>query len=365
VVALVSTSLRPPALAQKRKKDAPRKEFQLAWPLPPEKPRIKYIGSIYGAADVEPAKKANFLDRLAGIQRKQFKPRLVKPYGIATDSEGRLYVTDTGQGIVFVFDRAQKRVTYIGYGAQVRLRVPIGITVDGKGRVWVADGAGQHVYAFDGEGNVLMALGREGEMVNPSDVAVDDGRHRLYVVDSKQHCVLVFDSESGQFLSKIGRRGTENGQFNFPTNIALDRAGWVYLTDTLNFRVQIFDADGKFVDTFGEHGDRLGQFLKPKGLALDSFKNIYVVDADFDNIQIFDQKKRLLMFFGSIGELPGTFWLPAGIQIDRQNNIYIADQNNRRIQIFQLLNGETEEPASATSADSLPGTRGAKPKEVN
>lgn len=352
VATLVLTVTVAPAAAR-RKKDA-AKAPALVWPLPPEPPRIKYVDSIYGAADVDPVKKAGFLDRLAGIERRETKARFIKPYGIATDSRGRIYVTDSGQALVFVFDIDRRQVSYLGRSAQVRLRVPIGIAVDAKDRVWVADAVRQQVYAFDADGNALMALGQRDELVNPVAVAVDDARRRLYVVDSKAHLVKVFDPETGQALGEFGGRGTEPGQFNFPTNIAVDREGRVYVTDTMNFRVQIFDAEGKFLDTFGRQGNRFGQFLKPKGIALDSFGNIYVVDSDFDNFQIFDQQKRLLMFLGGGGQIPGRFWLPAGIHVDRNNRIYVADQNNRRIQIFQLLDGRTEEPKPRLSAAESP-----------
>lgn len=151
------------ALAGAKKNPRASKTPTLVWPLPPEKPRIKFVGAIYGAADVEPAKNSGFLDRLAGIEKREFKPAFIKPYGIATDSHDRIYVTDSGQGPVFVFDRDNQQVNYIGRGTQVRLRMPIGITVDAKDRVWVADAVGQHVYAFDPDGTVLMALGRQGE----------------------------------------------------------------------------------------------------------------------------------------------------------------------------------------------------------
>src|SRR5208282_3975590 len=90
---LAATVMAGPVPAQKQKKGVPAAPPQLIWPLPPEKPRIKFIAAIYGAADVEPAKKTNFLDRLAGIEKKDIKPGFVKPYGVATDSQGRIYVT--------------------------------------------------------------------------------------------------------------------------------------------------------------------------------------------------------------------------------------------------------------------------------
>jgi len=347
--------------ASAKKKAPPAKPLTLVWPLPPEQPRIKFVRAIYGAADIVPVKKANFLDRLSGIQKADFKPGFAKPYGIATDSHDRIYVTDSGQGLVFVLDPANKEVSFLGAGAQVQLRVPLGITVDSKDRVWVADAVKQHVYAFQPDGTVLMALGKVDEMVNPTSVAVDEARHRLYVVDSRAHTILVYDSESGQFVTKFGKRGQGDGEFNFPTNIVVGPEGRIYITDTLNFRIQIFGPDFKFLDTFGSQGNGFGNFLKPKGLALDSYQNLYVVDADFDNFQIFDRQKRLLMFLGGGGDQPGTFWLPAGIYVDRHNQIYVADQNNRRIQIFQLLNGETDGPAAAgpnASRDQAQGKGG-------
>jgi len=348
----------------KNKKHVAPTNLNLVWPLPPEQPRIKFVQSIYGAADVEPLKKSNFLDRVAGIQIKNIKPGFAKPFGIAVDSHNRIYVSDTGQGIVFVLDRDNKQVSFIGSSPQVRLLLPLGITVDAKDRLWVADGVGQHVYSFDGNGTVLMVLGKQGEMDNPTSVAVDDSRHRLYVTDSHAHDILVYDTESGLLIGKFGSRGTDKGYFNFPTQVTLDRQGRIYVTDTMNFRVQIFDPNYKFLDTFGKQGNRFGQFLKPKGLAFDSYQNLYVVDSDFDNFQIFDPQHRLLMFVGSVGSDPGTFWLPAGICIDRNNYIYVSDQNNRRIQIFQLLNGEVPPATPAPVAASPSASREAGPNVV-
>jgi DNA-binding beta-propeller fold protein YncE len=326
-----------------KKDKAPAKPVQLVWPLPPEKPRIKFVTEIRGASDVEAVKKQNFLDRMAGIQKQDFKPSFIKPHGIATDSKNRIYVSDSGQGVIFVFDREKKKVSYIGKGIQVRLRVPLGLTVDKKDRLWVADGVGQHVYGFDPDGNVIMALGATDQMQNPTSVAVDDSRNRIYVVDSKQHCVLVYDSESGTFIKKLGERGGGKLEFNFPTNIALDSKGNLYVTDTLNFRVQVIDPDGNFVSGFGGMGNKLGQFLKPKGIAIDQWQNVYVVDADFDNFQVFDPDLRLLLFLGGAGVFPGRFWLPADIHVDGQGFVYVSDQNNKRIQIFQVMDGSVND----------------------
>ena len=337
---------------KKPKSSTQSKRAQVVWPLPPEKPRFQFVRFLFGAGDVEPPKKQGFLDKIAGIKRKDFKPPFIKPYGLASDSKHRLFVADTAVGIVFVLNPEEKEVSYLGRGEQGRLIMPIGLTVDPHDRVWVADVVQRKVFVYDPDGNVLMAFGQRDEFLSPTDVAVDEGRHRVYVADSKKHCVHVLDEENGKYLKQIGERGTQAGQFNFPTNLTLDKQGRLYVVDTMNFRVQIFDPEYNYVDSFGKQGVSFGEFLRPKGIALDSYGNIYVVDADFNNFQVFDQKKRLLMFIGQGGIMPGQFQVPAGIYIDAQDNIYVSDQSNRRIQIFKLLDGSVEEPSPGGGSKS-------------
>ena len=84
---------------------------------------------------------------------------------------------------------------------------------------------------------------------------MDRGRGRLYVADSHLHRIFVYGTD-GRFVGAWGARGSGKGEFNFPTNIALDGKGNVYVVDTGNFRVQVFDSEGRFLSAFGEAGDR-------------------------------------------------------------------------------------------------------------
>lgn len=352
---LLALSLTTGLWAQKpaKKNDiAPKAGPQLVWPLPPEKPRFRFVQEIHGADDILPRHKASMLERLAGVKRQEFKPSFVKPFGVATDSKHRIYVTDNGQAVVFVLDRDAQQVSYIGLDGTLRLRTPMGITVDAKDRVWLADAGAQRIYAFDPQLNLRAALGKQSEMLNPVGLAIDMSRHRLYVADSKQHCIVVYDTETGLLIAKFGKRGTGDGEFNFPTDVAVGTDGRIYVADAMNRRIQIFAPEYKVLEKFGSEGLAWGQFRKPKSVALDSYQNIYVLDTDFGNFQIFDQQKRLLMFLGEFGPAPGQFSVPQQIRIDADNLIYVVDQMNWRIQIFQLLNGETEmaAPGAAVSA---------------
>ena len=123
-------------------------------------------------------------------------------------------------------------------------------------------------------------------------------------------------------------------EFNHPVDITIDREGMVYVVDSMNFRVQIFDKSGRFNSSFGRHGDGTGDFGRPKGIAVDRDGNIYVADALFDTVQIFDRLGNFLLNFGSVGKTAGRFWLPSGLFVDDGNKIYVGDSYNSRVQVW-------------------------------
>ncbi len=313
---------------------APKKkeEVDWVWPPPPEKPRIKYIASYRGEDDF---RKVDILGALLGEPR--VKIELMKPYGVWAKDE-KIYVVDTAFNTVFIFDLKEKEVKPVG-----RFAGAVNVAGDSKGRLWVSDAKGGMVYAIDEKGNFLMGIGKHS-LKRPTGIAIDESRNRIYVVDTGEHNIKVFDLDSGELLLRIGRRGSGNGEFNYPTNIAIDRrTGNIVVVDTFNFRIQILDPEGNFIRKFGQPGNRPGDLYRPKGVGIDSDGHIYVADAAFDNFQIFDQEGRLLLFVGQAGSGPGQFHLPAGIYIDEKDRIYVVDQFNRRVQVFQYLKYPEEE----------------------
>lgn len=324
VLSLLLASCAPPA----------EKPVELFWPMPPEEPRIKWVGWIRGEVDViTKDSKEKLLDAIVGKNTSGIF--LGKPYGVHV-AGGKIFVSDTGAGKVAVFDTVKQKAYYIGEEGQGTLRKPIGVSTDKEGNIYVADAVLARVLVYDKNAKFHHVIGRKEDFERPVGVGINDDLGRVYVVDTKKHNVQAFSKE-GKFLFQIGNRGPRDGEFNFPTNIFIGNDGKVYVTDGGNFRVQIFDADGKFLSLFGKVGDSTGMFARPKGVALDSEGHIYVVDAAFNNVQIFDQDRQLLLFFGEMGQKPGRFWLPAGIWIDEDDKIYVADQYNRRINIFQYM----------------------------
>ncbi|MBI5847473.1 MAG: 6-bladed beta-propeller [Nitrospirae bacterium] len=307
--------------------------IDLVWPLPPEEPRIKYVDIIRSTLDV--GKKSSMADVLFGEEKVEV---MAKPYGVAVDKQGVIYVADPGR--VFVFDLKNKTYDFIGSqpGAG-KLSFPFGLGLADDGRLFVTDISQDRVFVYK-DRKFAGAIGQEGELDGPSGVAVDNARGLIYVVDSKKHYVNVYSLKDYAKLRTIGARGEGPGEFNFPTNIALDAEGKLYVVDTGNFKVQVFNAEGKHLRTFGQLGDAPGTFGRPKGIAVDSEGHVYVVDTAFDNFQIFDQEGKLLLFVGGPGNPPGKFWLPAGIAIDSEDKIYVVDQYPGLVQIFQYLGGK-------------------------
>ncbi len=305
-------------------------DVNVVWPLPPDEPRVKFVDIFWSSLDLK--KQTGVADSIFGAEQVE---GFTKPYGIAVDHVGRVYVTDVGK--VMVFDLPNKNLFSIGAEPGVgQLRVPIGVAAATDGRLFVTDVAADRVFVYQ-NGRYANAIGESGELESPSGLCIDETRGLLYVVDSRKHVIMVYSLGQYRLVKTIGSRGNEDGKFNFPTNIAVDPAGNIYVVDTGNFRVQVFDAEGNFKRVFGKLGDAPGSLARPKGIGLDSEGHIYVVDAAFQNFQIFDQEGNILLFVGESGFGPGKFNLPAGLAIDKDDRIYVVDQIPGSFQIFQYL----------------------------
>jgi DNA-binding beta-propeller fold protein YncE len=311
----------------------------IVWPPPPEKARIRYLETIRSSDDILTGFTRTLRRFILGQNSAEVQLKL--PYGVAVDSQGKLYVTDYGFGTVAVFDKQARKAYYLGKTGTTTLAGPVGIAIGQGDAVFVSDTKLAKVFKFAPDGRLLQVLGNKpGEFASPSAVAVDRSRDVLYVLDSQLHRILTYRASDGTPLGTIGERGSGPGAFNFPTNLYVDQqTGRLFVSDTMNFRVQIFDQDGRFIRSFGELGDGPGMIARSRGIALDREGHIYLVDAAFNNFQLFDQEGQLLLWVGQAGREAGQFDSPAGIFIDGRNYIYVADRLNARVQIFQFLGG--------------------------
>ena len=304
------------------------------WKSPMGGNRIEFVKAISKPEDLNI--RPSILKRLANYIVGKATAAIVSPYGIATDSQGRLYVVDTFLKRVHVFD-AERNQYFFFPSDRTMLSSPIGIAIDQGGIVYITDSKKGLVYIFKDNGKTFLSTIGSGIFKRPTGIAINPKTSELLVVDTLLSRVVRFDLSNRLPKGSFGTDGATAGMFHYPTNIFVTLTGDIIVSDALNFRVQVFSPEGRFLFTFGRIGDEPGTFSRPKGVAADSDGNIYVVDALFDNIQVFDKSGRLLMAFGEHGTGYGEFWLPTGLYIDDNDMIYVSDSSNQRVQIFRYL----------------------------
>jgi len=322
--------------------EAPPVELTRVWPDPPEPSRIRFLQTFSGPQDLEI--KNRWWHKVIAFLVGSPTLNIVQPYGLAKDTQERIYVVDTFYRGVHVFD-SRESDHYIFPTKPVPDFVnPIEVATGPAGRVFVSDSQSGLVHVFSEAGKRYESSFGRGELQRPTGLAVDVGSGELLVVDTLLSQLLVYGLDDLKLRRRIGRNGDDAESFHFPTHVAIAADGAIYVTDSLNFRVQRLNADKTFIGPFGSIGRVPGTFSRPKGLATDSEGHVYVVDALFDNVQVFDTAGQLLLAFGTSGNTIGDFWLPSGIYIDSRDRIYVSDTYNHRVQVFQYIRNEVAHP---------------------
>jgi len=323
------------------------------WPSPPNIARVRwqdyFAGTKIDFAETDRKKaKASWMDRLAGgqsdaekVNLKTFPWQMIGPYGIAIDSKGMVYVADQRVGAIFIFNTETHDTELIRNGYEAHFGWINGLAIDDDDRLFVSDGKMHRVLIFNTKREVENQIA-EG-LEDPVGLAIDTTNRFLYVVDTQQDQVIVYDADTLKLLRRIGTGGknhflTSPGDFGAPQGAAVDGDGNLYVTDTMNNRVEIFDADGNFISEFGKHGDGPGYFARPKGIAVDSDGHIWVADEMQDRLQVFNRQGQLLTYIGmNHGELPGQFKTLVGVAIDKHNRVFTTEQEPGRLQVFRYV----------------------------
>ncbi len=158
----------------------------------------------------------------------------------------------------------------------------------------------------------------------------------IYVADSANHRIKVFDS-FGNFMLAFGSFGTGDGQFNTPKDVAVDQFGNLYVVDASNTRIQKFTTGGTFQSKWGSSGTGNGQFQIPWSIAADQIGNVYVAETGSNyRVQKFDPAGNYVTQWGGNGTGDGQFSNTSGIDVAFDGTVYVGDQNGSsgRVQLF-------------------------------
>jgi sugar lactone lactonase YvrE len=240
--------------------------------------------------------------------------------------------------------------------------------MDDNDRLFVSDPGLRHVLVFNKDHKAEEVIS-EG-MAEPSGLALDRQNRLLYVSDIALDQVLVYDADSLKLLRKTGTTGrkhelTTPGDFSKPTGLAVDQDGNLYVCDTMNDRIEVFDADGQFISSYGKNGDGPGYFARPKGVAIDSDGHVWVADGMQDRVQVFSKDWQLLIAFGGRGLMPGQFQGLVNITADQNNRIFTSEIYPGRVQAFRYItDAEAEKEKQRREAERATKTAASKPAEV-
>lgn len=214
---------------------------------------------------------------------------------------------------------------------------PAAVALDFRGRIIGVDSTDHFIRIYDGQGSYLKDfINKHGKGGGLSGVICDSSGY-IYVADPDNGCIQVYQGDVGNWIRKVGSKGTGDGQLQYPTGLTLDRFGQLLVVDFFSSKVSIFSKAGMFQRNFGGKGTTKGLFNVPRGVAVDRYDRIYVADSLNHKVQVFSPSGDYLFSFGGRGNELGRFIGPAAVSVDPDNNcLYVVDKGNCRIQIFEI-----------------------------
>ena len=192
--------------------------------------------------------------------------------------------------------------------------------------------SGDHkLHKFNRHGEVVKSVGKNGENVGEFDEPynVRYHNHQVYVCDSDNGRVQVFDSN----LNFVRSFGDGPDQLEDPVDIDFDSQGNIYVVDYEKDQVLVFSKDGQYLRYFGQRGGARGELSCPVGLCV-SGDYVYVTERDNHRVSVFHISGGFVHSFGKEGHERGKFDDPYGIAIDQDGFVFVCDYCNSRIQVF-------------------------------
>lgn len=286
------------------------------------------------------------------------------PYDVAIDVDGNIYVADSGNCRVQIFDSSENYIDSIDILDDGYPDNPHGVAIDNSGRLFVSGNDKIYIYDITPPTYPLLTTWGQsgtalGDLENPSGIFIDQNSGKVYVAESSNNRVSVFDS-TGEISTAFGTPDIIDGYFYYPEDATLANDK-VYVTDSNNDRIQVFNRDGAFLFDWGTPGREEGQFYGPGGIDSDSSGNIFVIDIINKRVQKFDQSGAFLdQFTIPLSEEDGTLdCTPKGLAIDENNNIFITISDLSGVSRVQKFDdtltfiGQWEGGGDSIAADSV------------
>jgi DNA-binding beta-propeller fold protein YncE len=268
-------------------------------------------------------------------------PPMRMPTDVAVTSKGLIYVADGVNDRIVEFNQEGRSQNIIRKVADHNLNQPVGLGMDQKDRLWIADTGNHRVVIYDTKQKTSRELAipkdDDNNPLDVTDVAVSRDLSRAYIVDNDHHRIAVYSIESGN-LKFMGQRGGGQGAFRWPFMVSIDpELNYVYVSEAIGARVQRISPEDRWAGRVGSWGVRIGNFYRPKGVVIDRKGNIYVSDSTLNVIQVFRRTGENL---GVLTEDNGKLLRidhPMGMDLGPHGELYVVEMKKNRVVALSML----------------------------
>ena len=263
--------------------------------------------------------------------------KFVYPRAIAVGPDGCVFIVDKTARIQRFSPDGEFEVAW--HMPKWEAGKPTGLTVDAQGRVYAADTHYHQVIIFDRDGNELHRFGTNGEgngqFVYPTRVAIDM-KGNLYVSEYGGNDRISRFTPDYEYVTSFG--GPVDGELTLsrPQAMAFDDEGMLWVADACHHRICRFTPDGELTFSFGGPGREPGQLQYPYDVELCPDGTLLVCEFGNNRIQRFDRQGESLETWGRAGRGPGQLASPWGVAVGRDGRVYVLDSRNHRVQMFRM-----------------------------
>lgn len=214
---------------------------------------------------------------------------------------------------------------------------PVGLLVDDRGRVWVPDTHYSRVIVYNAEGSELFRFGEYGEgpgqFVFPTAIALD-AQGNIYVGEYGGNDRISKFTPDRRYVFSFANAASGEGAVARPTQILFDENQIIWVSDACHHRIARYDKSGKFISAFGSLGSGDGQLMYPYGMALEPSGTLVVVDQGNNRLVRFDRQGKFLAKWGGPGRAIGEMRKPWDLARGLDGRIYALDSWNNRVQVL-------------------------------
>ncbi len=264
------------------------------------------------------------------------------PSNVRVTSDNRVLVLDGVSNRVVIYSYEGKFQGSFGKGgsAEAELSYPLGMTLDAKDNIYIADTGNARIQIYSPAGKYLEQIklpqSEKQKRPDPTDVAVDNQRQLLYVVDNENHQVLIYSLKEKKFIHTVGGMSHTEDGFRWPFSLYIDSNGIVYVVDVINARIRtILPEQGfKLGHDIGRWGVEKGELFRPKGVAVNVKGQIFIADSYLGVIQMLDKKGKFQAVLGK-GKVK-RFTTPTRLYFDSTGLFYVVEMFANRVSVYRI-----------------------------